>query len=208
MFGLDGAVGVLNWYWLLFIAGLRGVRSVIADDLAGTAADAGAGRCRRRPGCRPCRTSSLRPSGRRSRRSSPGCAPMITVDHLVADTLVAGLVIPACASPRIGGMSLRSCAEAPPVTRPTIATANRNCPRRFIDTPPISAAAQRAASWRASIAPCEPYISPFQSSGSAVVDRKTSRCHLPPPQGSMTSVATTSTRISANVRPSGSPSRW
>ena len=52
------------------------------------------------------------------------------------------------------------------------------------------------------------YISPFQSSGSGLIDRMISRCHLPPPQGSMTSVATTSTRISANVRPSGSPSRW
>ena len=41
--------------------------------------------------------------------------------------------------------------------------------------------------------------SPFQSSGSAAPVRKISRCHLPPPQGSMTSVATTSTRISANV---------
>ena len=52
------------------------------------------------------------------------------------------------------------------------------------------------------------YISPFQSSGSGLEERKISRCHLPPPQGSMTSAATTSTRISANVRPSGSPSRW
>ena len=51
------------------------------------------------------------------------------------------------------------------------------------------------------------YISPFQSSGSGLADRNTSRCHLPPPHGSMTSVATTSTRISAKVRPSGSPSR-
>ena len=56
--------------------------------------------------------------------------------------------------------------------------------------------------WRSS------YISPFQSSGSAAVDRNTSRCHLPPPHGSMTSAATTSTRISANVRCSGSFSRW
>src|SRR5918994_7953263 len=56
--------------------------------------------------------------------------------------------------------------------------------------------------------PQPPYISPFQSSGSALIERKISRCHLPPPQGSMTSVATTSTRISAKVRPSGSPSRW
>ncbi len=52
------------------------------------------------------------------------------------------------------------------------------------------------------------HISPFQSSGSGLTDRKISRCHLPPPQGSMTSVAMTSTRISANVRASGSPSRW
>ena len=51
------------------------------------------------------------------------------------------------------------------------------------------------------------YISPFQSSGSGLDERKISRCHLPPPHGSMTSAATTSTRISANVRPSGSPSR-
>src|SRR6478672_4643285 len=51
------------------------------------------------------------------------------------------------------------------------------------------------------------YISPFQSSGSGLVERKISRCHLPPPQGSITSAATTSTRISANVRCSGSPSR-
>ena len=42
------------------------------------------------------------------------------------------------------------------------------------------------------------YISPFQSSGSGLDDRKISRCHLPPPHGSMTSAATTSTRISAN----------
>ena len=47
------------------------------------------------------------------------------------------------------------------------------------------------------------YISPFQSSGSAAVDRKTSRCHLPPPHGSITSVATTSTSSSAKVRPFG-----
>src|SRR5262249_59851671 len=52
------------------------------------------------------------------------------------------------------------------------------------------------------------YISPFQSSGSGLTDRKISMCHLPPPQGSMTSAATTSTRISENRRPSGSPSRW
>ena len=52
------------------------------------------------------------------------------------------------------------------------------------------------------------YISPFQSSGSGPTDRKISRCHLPPPHGSMTSVAMTSTSISAKVRPSGSPSRW
>ena len=51
------------------------------------------------------------------------------------------------------------------------------------------------------------YISPFQSSGSGLTERNISRCHLPPPHGSMTSVAMTSTRISANVRPSGSPSR-
>ena len=52
------------------------------------------------------------------------------------------------------------------------------------------------------------YISPFQSSGSGFVERKTSRCHLPPPHGSITSAATTSTRISPKLRPSGSPSRW
>src|SRR5690606_6403998 len=52
------------------------------------------------------------------------------------------------------------------------------------------------------------HISPFQSSGSGTAVRKTSRCHLPPPQGSMTSAAMTSTRISANVRCSGSFSRW
>ena len=34
-------------------------------------------------------------------------------------------------------------------------------------------------------------------------DRKISRCHLPPPQGSITSAATTSTRISANDPPFG-----
>ena len=51
------------------------------------------------------------------------------------------------------------------------------------------------------------YISPFQSSGSGLTERNVSRCHLPPPHGSITSVAMTSTRISANVRPSGSPSR-
>ena len=48
-----------------------------------------------------------------------------------------------------------------------------------------------------------PYISPFQSSGSGFEDRKISRCHLPPPHGSITSAATTSTRISANDRPFG-----
>src|SRR5881396_3143622 len=52
------------------------------------------------------------------------------------------------------------------------------------------------------------HISPFQSSGSGLTERKISMCHLPPPQGSMTSAATTSTRISENNRPSGSPSRW
>src|SRR5262245_57723113 len=52
------------------------------------------------------------------------------------------------------------------------------------------------------------YISPFQSSGSGFTDRKISMCHFPPPQGSITSAATTSTRISENRRPSGSPSRW
>jgi len=52
-----------------------------------------------------------------------------------------------------------------------------------------------------------PHISPFQSSGSGCVERKISRCHFPPPQGSITSAAMTSTSISANVRPSGSPSR-
>ena len=52
------------------------------------------------------------------------------------------------------------------------------------------------------------YISPFQSSGSGFTDLKISMCHLPPPHGSMTSAATTSTRISEKRRPSGSPSRW
>src|ERR1051326_4432370 len=51
------------------------------------------------------------------------------------------------------------------------------------------------------------HISPFQSSGSGLAERKTSRCHLPPPHGSITSAATTSTRISEKTRPSGSPSR-
>src|SRR5205823_2080445 len=51
------------------------------------------------------------------------------------------------------------------------------------------------------------YISPFQSSGSGFTDRKISMCHLPPPHGSITSAATTSTRISENNRPAGSPSR-
>ena len=51
------------------------------------------------------------------------------------------------------------------------------------------------------------YISPFQSSGSGATDRKISMCHLPPPHGSMISVAMTSTRISEKARPSGSPSR-
>lgn len=48
------------------------------------------------------------------------------------------------------------------------------------------------------------YISPFLEVG---LGRRrpeySSRCHLPPPQGSITSAATTSTRISANVRCSG-----
>ena len=47
------------------------------------------------------------------------------------------------------------------------------------------------------------YISPFQSSGSGLTERKISMCHLPPPHGSMTSAATTSTRISENSRPFG-----
>src|SRR5206468_4857975 len=52
------------------------------------------------------------------------------------------------------------------------------------------------------------HISPFQSSGSGATERKISMCHLPPPHGSITSAATTSTRISEKMRPSGSPSRW
>ncbi len=51
------------------------------------------------------------------------------------------------------------------------------------------------------------YISPFQSSGSAAVDRNTSRCHLPPPTARSPRWPPHSTSSSANVRPSGSPSR-
>src|SRR4051812_40672211 len=53
-----------------------------------------------------------------------------------------------------------------------------------------------------------PYISPFQSSGSGFTVRTISMCHFPPPQGSITSAATTSTSNSEKSRPSGSPSRW
>src|SRR5207244_1145305 len=61
---------------------------------------------------------------------------------------------------------------------------------------------------RGGIIPPIDYSSPFQSSGSGLTDRKISICHLPPPHGSITSAATTSTRISEKRRPSGSPSRW
>ncbi len=77
-----------------------------------------------------------------------GLRAMITVMTSPPTTLVLGLVISSCASPRIGGMSLRSWAEADDVTRPATATANMNCPKRFIDMPPIiESGGPLAASW-------------------------------------------------------------